>query len=151
MRHCLLPGVGLLLLAVTPGQPARSDTYSARQYYSGWVKPTSKPYSYRYYYYKPTADYVGYKYQYVIHYPSRPKYYYYYNPYKKVYWGRCPSHCDGKPAYSQLPPEACKSRLEDIAESDFPPMGNLPKIPESNDGATVDLPPSDAPPAETLP
>jgi hypothetical protein len=116
-----------------------------RQYYGAWQQHPSKTYYYRSYYYKPSYNYVGYRHHYVIYYPSRPKYYYYYNPYKQTYWGRCPVKYSGNNYYSHLAEKDQKGRLEDIDEKAFPPMGKLPSIPESKDKTPLDLPPDDVP------
>lgn len=79
-RSCLTWFAGLLL--AVSATTALADGYSSpRQYYSGWNKSPTQTYYYRYYYYKPSASYAGYKHHYVIYFPSRPKYVYYYNPY----------------------------------------------------------------------
>jgi hypothetical protein len=125
--------------------------YYGRQYYSHWNYYSGQNYYYRYYYYKPYDNYVGYRHHYVFYYPdtSYSKYYYYYNPYQKQYWGRCPTYdsYDGQGHYSLLPVSARKGDLAEIDESSFPPMAEMPRIPESKDGdtATVDLPPDDGP------
>lgn len=124
--------------------------YSPRQYYGGWNKHPQHTYYYRSYYYKPYHNYGGYKHHYVVHYPSRPKYNYYYNPYRKAYWGRCPSSYGDEPTYSLLQEEHRRPQLNDIDESHFPPQGELPAIPESKDGFKIDLPPDDLP-REALP
>ena len=129
----------------------QSSSYSYRQYYSDWHKPPQKSYYYRTYYYKPAPSYVGFKHHYVVYSPQKPKYYYYYNPYKKQYWGRCPADHGGKPVYSMLAEKDRKANLDEIPESAFPPLAALPPIPESNDGATLDLPPDDLPPDDSLP
>src|SRR5438132_1052103 len=87
----------VVMLGVAPGRGAgEGDYYTSRQYYSTWQKHPQRAFYYRSYYYKPTADYVGYKHHYVVYYPSRPTHLYFYNPYKKVYWGRCPIHTNGQ-------------------------------------------------------
>ena len=131
--------------------PATANQYTPRQYYGTWHKHASYGYHYRYYYYKPSADYAGYKHHYVIYHPSRPKYYYYYNPYTKTYWGRCPVKTDGKGEYSMLAEKDRKGKLEDIAEEAFPKPGKLPKIPEATDDATLDLPPDELPGGDNPP
>jgi len=133
---------GLLALGAGVTAPvSEANPYSSRQYYSSWKKHTSHNYHYRTYYYKPHKDYYGYKHQYVMYYPSRKynKHYYYYNPYKKVYWGRCPTHCGGTPQYSELAEKDRKGELGEISESAFPPPGKMAPMPESTDGATMDL------------
>jgi hypothetical protein len=134
------------LLGVVAVAKAQSETYSSRQYYGGWQKHPSGGYHYRPYYYKPSPSYVGYKHHYVVLHPKRPKHLYYYNPVTKKYWGRCPVSAEGKAAYSML---AEKDRGEDLAkipEASFPPPGPLPPVPDSSDGAVLDLPPNDLPP-----
>ena len=139
-------GTVLLAVVVLAGAGAAAwASYSApRQYYSSWYK-SSKSYYYRDYYYKPADDYVGYKHNYVIYYPDKPKYCYYYNPYKKVYWGRCPMHTDGHAAYSELAESDRKGTLADIPEAAFPPPGAMPSVPDSSDKVAMDLPPDDLP------
>ena len=129
--------------------PARADHYSARQYYGGWHSYHN--YYYRSYYYKPYSDYYGYKHHYAIYTPKYPKYVYFYNPYKKQYWGRCPVDHGGKPVYSMLAEKDRKGDLEEIPESAFPAPGPVPPMPESTDGATMELPPDDLPAGENLP
>jgi hypothetical protein len=82
--------------------PAAANQSSPRQYYGAWHKHDSNGYHYRHYYHMPSADYAGYRHHYVIYHPPRPKYYYFYNPYTKTYWGRCPVKTDGKGQYSML-------------------------------------------------
>lgn len=138
------------LAATVPVAQAQNNYYySARQYYGPWVKHGNYSYYYRKYYYKPRYNYYGYKHHYVVYYPSRPKYCYYYNPYKKTYWGRCPStygdDYDGQGVYSMLAPEHRKPLLKDIAEASFPKPATPPAIPDSTDNVPLDLPPDDLP------
>jgi hypothetical protein len=151
----LLKPIFTALLAAAPfaagGTDARAGDYYTRQYYSSWHRPANYNYYYRTYYYKPSPTYYGYKHHYVIYYPSRPQHYYYYNPYKKTYWGRCPSQLNGTEQYSLLAEADRKGDLDSIKESAFPNPGPMPPIPESSDGAKVDLPPDDLPDAGTLP
>jgi len=131
-------------------QPAHAT--GTRQYYGGWVSHPNAKYSYRAYYYKPTPTYVGYKHHYVIHHPSRPKHNYYYNPYTKKYWGRCPSSYGDKPVYSMLAEGDRNGDLTKIPEDKFPtPNPKLPAIPESSDSLPLDLPPDDLPDLSSLP
>ena len=120
------------------------DSYAPRQYYSQWQKAPQSTYAYRTYYYKPTPDYAGYKHHYVI---QKGDHNYFYNPYEKKYWGRCPTQTWGKPQYQLLAPADRKPSLAQIPESAFPPAGPLPPIPDSQpgDSATLDLPPDDLP------
>jgi hypothetical protein len=134
---------GALALTAGAGGNLRADTYTYRQYYSSWH--AHRNYYYRHYYYKPTPTYVGYKHHYVVYFPQRPQYVYYYNPYKRVYWGRCPTSCEGNEQYSLLAEKDRKGSVDEIPEAAFPKPGPMPKIPESKDGAKVDLPPDDLP------
>jgi hypothetical protein len=119
--------------------------YTPRQYYGAWHRHPTRPYHYRHYYFKPTADYAGYRHHYAVFYPARPQHVYFYNPYKRVFWGRCPADAKGKPAYSLLAEKDRKDRIEDIPDAAFPKPGALPPIPESKDGGVMDLPPDDLP------
>jgi hypothetical protein len=148
----LLPLLSLAgLLAAASASRVPAGEYAYRQYYSGWTKHSQYNYYYRTYYYKPSADYVGYKHHYVIYHPHYPKHVYFYNPYRKVYWGRCPTQTNGKAQYSLLPEKARKGTIQDIPESAFPTPGAMPAIPDSTDGAKMDLPPDDLPKEELPP
>src|SRR5262249_2770961 len=98
----------LLLSAASTSQAGRY----ARQYYSSWSS-TSYGYYYRTYYYQPYPTYTTYSYHYVIYYPSRPDYYYYYNPVKRVYWGRSPAKRDGRAVCSTRSEEHRKRSLDE--------------------------------------
>jgi hypothetical protein len=124
---------------------ALANPYTPRQYYGPWQKHPKEAYHYRAYYYKPTPTYSGYKHQYVMYSPQKPDHYYFYNPYKKVYWGRCPVNTNGKPLYSMLAEKDCKGQVEDIPETAFPAPAKPPALPEASDDATLDLPPDDLP------
>jgi hypothetical protein len=141
--------VGLSCAAVLLGalgiSLALADYGTPRQYYGSWNKHASAGYYYRYYYYKPEPSYAGYRHHYAIYYPSQPKYVYFYNPYQKAYWGRCPTTFDGKEAYSMLSEGERKGKLEDIPETAFPKPGPMPKIPEATDNMKMELPPDDLP------
>jgi hypothetical protein len=123
---------------------AFGDEHSPRQYYGAWEH--HRTYSYRSYYYKPTPSYAGYRHHYVISYPSDHQHYYYYNPYKRTFWGRCDAYGEGQPYYSRLPEEFQRPTLAEIPESAFPTQGPLPSIPDAEDGSRLDLPPDDGPP-----
>lgn len=116
-----------------------------RQFYSEWKKHGEFKYHYRSYNYKPSESSDEYRVHYVVLHESRPDYLYFYNPYKKKYWGRCPAHQEGRQVYSLLPAKYRRERLSEIPESAFPPLGKLPPIPESTDGATLVLPPDGLP------
>lgn len=149
LRRSLLSAV-VMLVTATAVVPAVAESYGPRQYYSGWHKPASKPYHYRVYYYKPTPTYVGYRHHYVIYHPQRPQHYYYYNPVKKAYWGRCPVEQAGKPQYSLLAEQDRKGNIDQIPENAFPAPGPMPAVPGAED-LSLDLPPGDLPVADALP
>jgi hypothetical protein len=144
----------LLLVSVACGAAAptlfgQDTSYSyygtPRQYYSEYQYVPSHGYGYRTYYYKPTPTYAGYQHHYVIYPKYDPHHGYYYNPEKQAYWGRCPTHCHGTPAYSLLDPIHRKSTLAAIPPSAFPSPGPVPAIPGSTDGAKLDLAPDNTP------
>ena len=146
----------LLLLAAFSGLAAPdAQAGGYRQYYSSWSYHPTHRYYYTRYFYKPTPTYSTYSYHYCIHYPSQPRYVYYYNPHARVYWGRF--DCEGKPGeqYSLLKPEHRKEKLEDIKEEHFPKPGPMPVIPEATDGTKSDgtaiEPVKELPSAETQP
>ena len=139
----LILGVAVLVSGLSAAT-VQAQSYAPRQYYGSWQ--SAPKYSYRTYYYKPFPSYSGYRHHYCIHVPSQPKYVYFYNPYKKQYWGRCTLERDGESAYSQLPQEARQPQLSQIPESSFPPPQSAPGIPEARDAGKLDLPPDDAPP-----
>ena len=143
MRYLLS---GLLLATVTlsvsgpTDRTASASPFQYRQYYSSWSYQPTRRYHYCRYFYKPATTYTGYKYHYAIRYtrsystqPRYSRYVYYYNPHRKVYWGRF--DLEGKPGeqYSLLKNEDRKEKLEDIPESAFPKPGAMPVIPESED------------------
>ena len=145
----ILAGSALLLADV--GVVVHAANNSPRQYYGAYAKHPRHNYSYRSYYYKPTSTYSGFKHHYAIYHPSRPKYIYYYNPYKKQYWGRCPINTEGKSLYSLLAEKDRKGNIDDIEETDFPAFSDVPPIPDSTDGVKLDLPPDDLPATAGLP
>ena len=140
-----LAGALLLTLAATPS-PAN---YGPRQYYTSWSY-TTYGYYYRTYYYKPYPSYSSYNYHYVVYYPNRP-YYYYYNPYRRVYWGRSPVQNNGEEVYSLLAEVHRKGTLNEIKEEHFPKPGPMPKVPEAKDDVRMEVPPGDLPTGERLP
>jgi hypothetical protein len=139
-----------VLMAVASAA-AYADRYAPRQYYGTIRKHPKYSYSYRAYYYKPTPTYVGYRHHYVVYVSAQPKYVYFYNPYKRQYWGRCPVVSGGKAQYSLLAEKDRKASLDAIDESAFPPPADPPPVPESADGAAMELPPDDLPSEEALP
>src|SRR5262245_36058652 len=110
-QTCVL---GTLVLAAVAVAPAEAKTTYVRQYYTGWS--SYRTYSYLTDYYQPTPTYVGYQYHYAIYYPTRPSYVYYYNPYKKVYWGRAELSDCGEVKYSLLAEKDRKGNLSEIPD-----------------------------------
>jgi hypothetical protein len=135
----------------TLAEPTLANPYAPRQYYGNWRRHATYSYTYRTYYYKPSPTYVGYRHHYVFSFPSRPKHYYFYNPYTKVFWGRCPVNAQGNGAYSLLAEGDRRGNVEDIPEEAFPKPGKMPRIPEATDDAPLDLPPDDLPGKDSLP
>ena len=133
----------LMAVAATSGPfapEAQAGYY--RQYYSGWSYRPRTNYYYSRYYYHSYARASRYSYHYVICYASRPRYRYYYNPVRRVYWGRFEFDESGKPlGYSMLKPEHRKENLEEIPDDAFPKPGKMPPIPDSKDGTAISAPP----------
>ncbi|MGI9473442.1 MAG: hypothetical protein ACR2NZ_18010, partial [Rubripirellula sp.] len=131
---------------VTVGAEQAEAYQFRRQYYSSWSYRPTTSYHYCRYYYTPTVTHHTHSYHYVLYYPSRPRYRYYYNPVRKVYWGRFEVDTAGKPVgYSMLAKEDRKSSLDDIPESAFPKAAAMPAIPESKDGEKMLPPPLEVP------
>lgn len=143
-RPSILVSRPALAVAVLVAALASLGAAAPRQYYSDWMYHPGKQYHYRSYYYKPNANFAGYNYHYAIHYPSEPRYVYYFNPYKRTYWGRYDTQ--GRPGqeYSLLAEKDCREVLKDIPAAAFPAPGKMPAIPESSDGAPIE-PPRDLP------
>src|SRR5690242_17978537 len=123
-----LPLAFVLGLGLLPN-PARAEGYPHRQYYGGWQQTSN--YWYRPYYFKPTPEYSGYKHNWVVYYPNQPEYYYFYSPYSKQVWGRCPVHTGGVGAYSFLKEEDRPAPGEITAappKAPFPPQAAPPTI-----------------------
>jgi len=148
-RFLLLSLLSLLATGAIAPSTATGQHFS-RQYYGGWHAHPGG-YHYRSYYYKPHAQFSGFKHHYVIHHPRFPQHLYFYNPYKKVFWGRCPVDHGGQPVYSLLAEKDRSGDIDKIPESAFPKPGPLPEIPEATDGVKLDLPPDDLPDIAALP
>jgi len=129
-RGALLLLTTLTVVAVMPAAESRAAVL-ARHYYSGWSYHPTRTYYYSYYYYKPYASYDGYAHHYCVYRPARPRYVYYYNPVRRVYWGRYDTE---KKGYSMLAEKDRKAELDQIPESAFPEPGQMPVIPEAEDG-----------------
>jgi len=126
--------IGIGILAAAALCQGFASTASAagpyRQSYGSWSYNPGTRYYYSSYYYKPVVTYPTYKHHYVIYYPRRPRYVYYYNPVVRRYWGRYDMQEKG---YSLLAKKDRKEKLDDIPESAFPKPGKMPPIPESED------------------
>jgi hypothetical protein len=70
-------------------------------YYGDWQKHPHAPYYVRKYYFKQTADAPSYKYHECMWYPGG-KYFYFYNPYSRKFWGRCSIYPDQQGQYFDL-------------------------------------------------
>jgi len=140
MRTSRLQLAGLTLAFVMVMGLSTSAQADARQYYGGWSYHPQRNYYYRSYYYKPTPTYTGYQYHYCIYNRSTPRYVYYYNPHRRVYWGRFDTQ--GKPGeqYSLLSEENRKESLSDIPESAFPKAAAMPQIPDAEDSVSIEPP-----------
>ncbi|TWT89505.1 hypothetical protein [Neorhodopirellula pilleata] len=116
---------------------SNADAAGYRQTYSSWSYHPTRSYYYSTYRYQPVVTSTVYHHHYCVHYPSRPRYVYYYNPVRQVYWGRYDLQEAG---YSMLKPEDQKGDLEAISESAFPKPSAMPEIPESTDGVAMAKP-----------
>ena len=130
---------GVLTIGLADTEEGQAQRYR-RQYYSSWAWHRS--YYYRGYYYTVDPADTTYTYQYVIYYPSRPRYYYYYNPRRRLYWGRYDVDAKG---YSMLEEKDRKGEVSDIAEEAFPKPAQMPVIPDAKDGIRMEPPPLDVP------
>jgi hypothetical protein len=115
--------------------PAQASPY--RGYYT--AKYRGPGYSCRKYWYW-SMTYGGYRSHYAVYSPQRPRYVYYYNPYKGRYWGRYDLAAGG---YSTLAPPDRKPQLGQIPESAFPPPGPMP--PAEPGGEEMPSPPEAGP------
>lgn len=150
--------LALALLAATVGlstAPREAQANGPRQYYSSWQHHPTQSFHFRKHYHKPTPNFNGYRHHYVVYYPQRPQHLYFYNPYKKQFWGRCPVSSNGKGEYSLLAEKDRKGSIDDIPESAFPALAAVPPVPGSSDSLPLDLLPDDLPdvsvPGLTLP
>jgi hypothetical protein len=147
MRKWLLGALLSLVLLCELSLPARATVYIRQYYDTSWTYNEINTYYYSRYYYRPTVSVQAYSYHYVVYYPSYPRYYYYYNPVRHVYWGRYEVDENGKgKGYSLLAEKDRKEKLSDIPESAFPRPAEMPQIPDSGDAVKMLPPPS--PPRE---
>jgi hypothetical protein len=153
-----LPAAVLLLLL---GELCTLEARRAprrRQYYdTTWKYQRDKKYYTKTYHYRPKRSVTKYRHQYVIYKPMKSKsWVYWYNPEKKKYWARCPTKYHptygarvkaGKDYWSTLPEAKKKHNLDDVSDDDWGKVQeNSPPVPGSDDGATIQCPPSDLPP-----
>jgi hypothetical protein len=110
-----------------------------RQFFSDWCREGL--YYFRCCYYQSVAG-GPYKSHRVIYYPSRPRYAYYFDPYKSRYWGRYDLEARG---YALLREEERKEKLGDIPETAFPTPREMPPVPEATDNVKLVAPPRDLP------
>jgi hypothetical protein len=111
--------------------------YGGRQYYSAWAYNGESTYYYSAYYYRTYDNATSYQYHYAVYYPAQPSYVYYYNPRRRVYWGRLDLKGTEGKQYSILAEKDRKEKFDDIPESAFPPPAAMPKIPEATDDAAM--------------
>ena len=136
----LLPAM-LIAAAWMLAAPEQADA-GYRQYYSSWSYHPTHNYHYRTYYYRPAPRVTTYHTHYVVYRPSTPRYHYYYNPVRRVYWGRYDTEKQG---YSLLAEEDRKADLDSIPESAFPEPGPMPTVPNTDDDLKLETPPTDTP------
>jgi hypothetical protein len=125
------------------------------QVYSTWKRSPGKAFFHRTYTITLTNDK---RVQYVIFYPERPKYLYYYDPEAKAYYARFVLGADNRSCFSLLERKDWKQLLADIPEAAFPPPGPLPQVQFARAvHATMtilrppeDLPGEELPPSEKL-
>ncbi len=128
MSDIRFTGAAVIAAAIVFTGFTANQAEAGYQSYSQWSYYPAKSYYYSKYYYKPTPTYVGLKHQFCIYYPSQPRYIYFFNPYRKVYWGRYDVERKG---YSLLEEKDQKNDLKDIPESAFPQPGKMPGVPET--------------------
>jgi hypothetical protein len=138
MLRRALPAAAALVMAAAMFAPSQAQAQYGRQYYTTWSYYPTYGYYYTYYRYLPVATATTYSYHYCTYYPSRPRYVYYYNPVRRVYWGRYDLEKQG---YSMLEEKDRKADLNDIPETAFPEPGKMPNVPEVGDALAMDKPP----------
>ena len=123
-RAALLLAVAMLFGIGGTSEKAEAGYHG--RYYRSWTYYPRYRYHYTKYYYTPT------RYHYCMYYPSySTRYVYYYNPYKRVYWGRFDLQGKGDKLYSELATKDRKEKLKDIPDSAFPAAGKMPTVPET--------------------
>src|SRR5436190_21276528 len=150
VRHLIVLPAFLFICLLGASQTRTADHFGTPQFFGDWHNH-ARGFSFRPYYYKPHNNFVGFKHHYVVHFQSHPLFNYFYNPYTRQFWGRCPVATEGEASYSLLAENDRNGDINKIPESAFPKAGAMPPVPESTDGATMDLPPDDLPTANELP
>ena len=121
------------LLAGGNGSARAQESY--RPFYSPMSRGDGYLYRKCYYY---SRQYNEYRYHVAVYHRAQLRYVYYYNPYKRLYWGRYDLIGGG---YSKLAANDCKAKLGDIPEAAFPPPGQMPP---AEDGGDPMLPPPES-------
>lgn len=145
LSTCFAGLLGLVGMMAIETPTAEAGYAHGRQYYGGWNYSRVHHYHYRTFNYRVSYAAPAYSHHYVIRYSYQPRYLYYYNPVKRVYWGRYDTVCKG---YSLLVERDRCGTLSQIPECAFPKPGPMPAIPESTDQVSIDAPPTDLPTAE---
>lgn len=130
-RTLQVTAIAILVVSTSLSSFVAANYLAGRHYYGGWNYYPTRTYYYSNYYYKPQPTYEGYKHHYCVYYPTTPRYVYYYNPVRRVYWGRYDLTEKG---YSMLAEKDRKEDLKAIPETAFPKPGEMPPIPDSEDG-----------------
>jgi hypothetical protein len=120
-------------------------------YYSQWRSYPSRNYHYTQYYYKPYPRYPTYRYHYCVYRTYQPRYVYYYNPYRRVYWGRLDTQAKEGSQYQLLAEKDRKGTLKEIPESAFPKGGKMPTITDEAIEGAQETDPIEVPDLEQLP
>ncbi|WP_250846961.1 hypothetical protein [Aquisphaera insulae] len=137
--------IAFLALAVAAFAPGREASAQRQYYETTYTYSPTHQYYYVRYYYRPVVTTEEYSYHYCIYYPSHPRYIYYYNPTRQVYWGRYEIGSGGEKRYSILAEKDRKKDLKDIPEDAFPKPAGMPDIPESKDKVAIEPPPENVP------
>jgi hypothetical protein len=66
----------------------------------------------------------------LIHYPDRPKFFYYFDPVERKYFGRYRVGALPAEAFQMVHPAERKATLKDIMEASFRTLGSMPTIPQ---------------------
>ena len=82
-----LPYAAAVIAAAAMFSASPAQAQYGRQYYTTWSYYPTQQYYYTYYRYQTVVDAPTYDYHYCVYYPTR-RYVYYYNPVRRVYWGR---------------------------------------------------------------